>query len=223
MHTRPSSPIQEFESRIKSLPMRSQQLIATFLTQASYANIAQFLNAISWTKKLQIEKVLSDIFWPQLTNTGEVSFPYQYSDVEEGTLNLLNELVVASENNSPSKIPNPALLQESIYIFLNCCAFYSGSGNVARILNTLNNCISQKIDCYFNTELKMNFYQDNLTIGLEKIYEFPAYQHVLSDLNWVISNVEKFGVQDIPTEVVNSIRTYAEHSETLILRETLYI
>ncbi|MES2951779.1 MAG: hypothetical protein V4858_24895 [Pseudomonadota bacterium] len=222
MHTREPSPILKFTSRIERLPLLSQQLIAAFLAQASYENVNQFLLAINWTKKLQIESVLSDVFWLQLSNAGEVSFPYNYEDVEDGTLNLLQELTSSSMSTHLQPAPSPALLQESLYIFLNCCKFFSGIGNVTKMLGCLDNCIGQKVDGFFNRELKMNFHEDNISIGLEKIYEFPVYRHAIVDLDWLVLSVEQYGEQRIPFEIVNSIRIYAEHSETLILRRALF-
>jgi hypothetical protein len=214
MITLQPSPIELLEDRVSRLRHDKLLTFSTFCAQAAAKNVEVYFDAAK-AGRSDIFDRLNSLFWQKL-QAGAVDFPYDYEDLEDELSDLADSLMGYAIENGVLPLPNPVMARESVYLFIVTSSFFAGRGRIAQMLTVINNCISCKIDFYFRGELGIRMYETQAE-SLPAIYAFPVYRHALTDLEWVLTVLERDEGAWVSNDTLNMLQLYADNCPTFVV------
>jgi hypothetical protein len=213
----PPSPIHLLEERVSRLSHCQLLTFSAFCTQASIKNLDVFLTAAEIS---ELGSKLDIWLWQKL-HASIMDFPYDYQAAGEELDNLVEKFRMALQQDGISPRPNPMMANQSISIFVSSCSLFAGRGDISRLLNAINNCITYKIDSYYRGELGIKIYTDHAH-SLPSIRSFPVYFHALADLEWALTVIERDDGSWISNDTLDMLKIYAENCKTFIVEYPFY-
>lgn len=212
--------ITHFEDRLSKLTKPKLLSFTTFCLQAAIRNIDVYAESVGIGNKLKFNNRMHSWFWDKLRSK-DLSFDLDYQTVESELMDVITALDEYPVDHDLKPIPNSVMGRETIYLFISNSAFFANRGDLQLFLTTLDNCISVKIDTYFDEVLEMHFYEADR--GLQSIYTFPAYGHAITDLTWALELLEKQKGEWPAPETLNLLFVYAKNSATFVVPEPMYL
>ncbi len=215
----PPSPIENLGERVSRLRHDKLLAFSTFCAQAAIRNVDVYLTAVKSGQGVFNDR-LDSWFWQKLP-LGVAELPYDYEVLEEELMDFTNKLKGYATQNNISPVPNPVMVRESVFIFICTCSFFAGKGDVSQLLITINNCISCKIDYYYQGELGMQIYKGHSRL-MPTIYHFPVYSHALADLEWALTLIEREENLWVSGETLQTLRLYAGNCPAFLVDHPFY-
>ncbi len=218
--TSPLSPIHALEQRVEQLGPTKLLVFTSFCTQASLANIDHYLEVVQHTERPLLNNWMENWFWKQLERR-EISFSENIEKLIEDLLALFSDLENFPEEKQISPAPSAVMVREAIFLFLKNSEFFAGKCNIVQLLTCVNNCISCKIEYYYDETLGIDI-RKLVSNELDEVYSFPIYSHAIADLAWVLDLLESDPNEQVSNNVLSAVKLYAKSCDTFVVRRGIY-
>ncbi|WP_219139163.1 hypothetical protein [Burkholderia catarinensis] len=216
-----TSPIENLRNRVDRLDHWGQLTFAAFCAQSTLKNIDIYEKSSNIPNGWGFEPRMDPWFWNRIKNR-ETTCPFKFESLAEELDGVTEWLSKFPLEHNIEPAPSDVMSNSAVYVFISCCALFSGEPEIGELLLELNGCLSSKIDYYYNFYLKMKFY-DFSKDSFDKIYEFPVYQSAVNDLNWVLGLIELDGNSGPSTKTLGMIRTYAQNCDSFVVDRPMFI